>query len=84
MESMSVSEGYESEMTRKSGWTDAAIAFEDKRRSNQVISPEDVSESISSTNFESKLIMKSSDNQMSKDPNIFNVNPVTKSFTQTL
>ena len=84
LESMSMSKGYESEMTRKSGWTEAAIASQDQCRSSEVIPPEDVSESISSTNFESKLIIKSSDNQMSKDPNKFNVNPVTKSFTQSL
>ena len=83
MESMSMSKGWESEMTRKSGWTEAAIASEDKCRSNEVVLLKDVCESISNTNFESKLIMKSSDNQMSKDPNMFNVNPVTKSFTQT-
>ena len=46
MESMSMSEGCESEMTRKSGWTEAAIASEDKCRSNEVITPEDVFESI--------------------------------------
>ena len=46
MESMSMSEGCESEMTRKSGWTEAAMASEDKCRSNEVITPEDVFESI--------------------------------------
>ena len=84
MESMLMSKGCESEMTRKSGWTEADIASEDKCRSDEVITPEVVYESISNTNFESKLIMISSDNQMSKYPNMFNVNPVTKSFTQIL
>ena len=61
-----MSDGCESEMTMKSGWTEVAITSEGKRRSNEVIPSKDVSESISSTNFESKLIMKSGDNQMSK------------------
>ena len=63
MESMSMSE----EMTMKSGWTEVAITSEDKCRSNEVIPYEDVSESISSKNFESKLKVKSGDNQMSKE-----------------
>ena len=67
MESMSMSEGCESEMTMKSGWTEVAITSEDKCRSNEVIPSKDVSESISSKNFESKLKMKSGDNQMSKE-----------------
>ena len=46
MESMSMSKGCELEMTRKSGWTEAAIASEDNFRSNGVISPEDVPKSI--------------------------------------
>ena len=67
MELMSMSEGCESEMTMKSGWTEVAITSEDKCRSNEVIPSKDVSESISSKNFESKLKMKSGDNQMSKE-----------------
>ena len=39
-------------MTRKSGWAEAAIAFEDQCRSNEVLPCEDVSESISNTNFD--------------------------------
>ena len=66
MESMSMSKGCESEMIMKSGWTEVAITSEDKCRSNGVIPAEDVSESIASKNFESKLKMKSGDNQMSK------------------
>ena len=67
MESMSMSEGCESEMTMKLGWTEVAVTFEGKCRSNEVIPSEDVSESISSKNFVSKLKMKSGDNQMSKE-----------------
>ena len=67
MKSMSMSEGCESEMTMKSGWTEVAITSEDKCRSNDVIPSKDVSESISSKNFESKLKVKSGDNQMSKE-----------------
>ena len=68
MESMAMSEGCESGMTMKSGWTEAAITFEDKCRSNEVIPSEDVSESISRKNFESKLKMKSGlINQMPKE-----------------
>ena len=62
-----MSEGCESEMTMKSGRTGVAITTEDKCRSNEVILSEDVSESISSKNFESKLKMKSGNNQMSKE-----------------
>ena len=62
-----MSEGCESGMTMKSGWTEVAITSEDKCRSNEVIPSEDVSESISSKSFESKLKMKSGDNQMSKE-----------------
>ena len=67
MESMSMSEGCQSEMTMKSGQFKEAITAEDKSRFNGVMLSKDVSESTSSTNFESKLMMKSGDNQMSKE-----------------
>ena len=62
-----MSEGCESEMTMKSDWTEVAITSEDKCRSNEVLPSENVSESISSKNFESKQKMKSGGNQMSKE-----------------
>ena len=51
MESIAMSEGCESEMTMRSGWTEVAITFGDKCRSNEVIPSEDVSESISRKKF---------------------------------